>query len=44
LDRQRVLAWGFAQAVLSAVWSREDDEPADHALAVADAISRSLPT
>ena len=23
-DRQRVLGWGFAQAVLSAVWCDED--------------------
>lgn len=38
LDRRRLLAWGFAQAVLSAVWSREDGEAPDHALAVADAI------
>jgi streptomycin 6-kinase len=41
LDRERVLAWGFAQAVLSAVWSWEDGESPDHALAVAEAI---LPT
>lgn len=39
-DRQRVLAWGFAQAVLSAVWSREDGDAPDHPLAVAEAISR----
>jgi streptomycin 6-kinase len=38
LDRRRVLAWGFAQAVLSAVWSWEDGESPDHALAVAEAI------
>lgn len=27
LDGERVLAWGFAQAVLSALWSIEDGEP-----------------
>ena len=43
VDQRRVLAWGFAQAVLSAVWSREDGEAPDHALAVANAISRTLP-
>jgi streptomycin 6-kinase len=42
LDRERVLAWGFAQAVLSAVWSREDGEAPDHALAVAGAIFTTL--
>jgi streptomycin 6-kinase len=42
LDRRRLLAWGLAQAVLAAVWSREDGEPPDHALAVADAISAVL--
>jgi len=33
IDPSRVLAWGFAQGVLSAVWSAEDGEPvtADHA-------------
>lgn len=35
LDRRRVLAWGFAQAVLSAIWSHEDGHAPDHALAVA---------
>jgi streptomycin 6-kinase len=44
LDRRRVLAWGYAQAVLSAVWSQEDGEAPDHALAVAEAISRTGPT
>lgn len=42
LDRRRLLAWGFAQAVLSAVWSREDGEAPDHALAVADTIWATL--
>lgn len=44
LDRRRLLAWGFAQAVLSAVWSREDGEAPDHALAVAAAISATSTT
>jgi streptomycin 6-kinase len=38
VGRDRLLAWGFAQAVLSAVWSWEDGEPADHALALARAM------
>jgi streptomycin 6-kinase len=38
-DRQRVLGWGFAQAVLSAVWSIEDHESPAFALAVADAFA-----
>jgi streptomycin 6-kinase len=42
LDRRRVLAWGFAQAVLSAVWSAEDAESPDHALSVAAAILPAL--
>ena len=38
LDRRRLLAWAFAQAVLSAVWSWEDGEPPRDALIVARAI------
>lgn len=33
LDRNRLLAWGFASAVLSAVWSVEDKAPDDWATA-----------
>jgi streptomycin 6-kinase len=29
LDRERVVAWGFAQAVLSVIWSIQDGEPVD---------------
>ena len=38
LDRDRVLGWAFAQAVLSAVWSVEDGESPDQTLAVALAV------
>lgn len=45
LDGERVMAWGFAQAVLSAVWSVEDGFPVDAtnpALRLADIMSSSL--
>ena len=29
LDYERILAWGFAQAVLSAIWDQEDGFPVD---------------
>ncbi len=29
LDRERAIAWAFAQAVLSAIWSVQDGEPLD---------------
>jgi streptomycin 6-kinase len=38
-DRQRIIGWAMAQAVLSAIWSVEDREPAREfavAIAVAD--------
>jgi streptomycin 6-kinase len=38
LDRRRVLAWGFAQAVLAAVWAREGGDAPDWALAAALAL------
>jgi streptomycin 6-kinase len=38
LDRQRVLAWAFAQAVLSAVWSLEDGFSPVGGLATATAL------
>jgi streptomycin 6-kinase len=38
LDRRRLLAWGFAQAVLSAVWAWEDGAEADFAVAAIEAI------
>ena len=38
LDRRRVLAWAFAQAVLSAVWSLEDGFSPTRGLATASAL------
>jgi streptomycin 6-kinase len=38
-DRQRVIGWAFAQAVLSAVWSIEDRESPAFALAVAESFA-----
>ena len=38
LDAQRIRGWAFAQAVLSAIWSWEDGEPPDTALAFAQAL------
>jgi streptomycin 6-kinase len=38
LDRQRILGWAFSQAILSAVWSREDQLDATRGLATAEAI------
>lgn len=41
LDRQRILGWGYALAILSAWWSVEDGtEGAGHSLAVAELLSR----
>ena len=42
LDRRRVVAWAFAQAVLSAVWSVEDGESPRWALTVAEAIDLAM--
>ena len=45
LDYERVLAWGFAQAVLSAIWDIEDGFPVDAmnpALRLANAIQPML--
>ena len=42
VDPERVLAWGFAQAALSAVWSWEGGGSPEHALAVARAILPAL--
>ena len=40
LARERMLAWGYAQAVLSAWWSYEDHGRGwEHALAIAEALS-----
>jgi streptomycin 6-kinase len=41
LDRERTVAWGYAQAVLSAIWNVEDGyevEPTNAALRCAAAI------
>jgi streptomycin 6-kinase len=38
LDRQRVLGWAFAQAVLSAVWSLEDGLDPSRGLLTAEAV------
>lgn len=38
LDCKRVLAWAFAQAVLSAVWSLEDGQDPERGLATAAAV------
>jgi streptomycin 6-kinase len=38
LDRWRVVAWAFAQAVLAAVWAWEDGQQAEWALAAAAAL------
>jgi len=38
LDRQRVLDWAFAQAVLSAIWSLEDGQDPVRGLATAQAL------
>ncbi len=46
VDYERVLAWGFAQAVLSAIWDIEDGFPVDAtnpALRLAMAIQPMLP-
>lgn len=46
LDHERVLAWGFAQAVLSAIWDIEDGFPVDAmhpALRLANTIQPMLP-
>jgi len=45
LDASRILAWGFAQAVLSAIWSVEDGlavEPTNPSIALAHAIRPML--
>jgi len=45
LDVQRMLAWGFAQAVLSAIWTVEDEgtiEPTNPSLALAETIRPML--
>ncbi len=45
LDASRVLAWAFAQAVLSAIWAFEDGvavEPTDPSIALAHAIRQML--
>jgi streptomycin 6-kinase len=39
-DRQRIAAWGFAQEVLSACWSEEDDEARLGRLPIAEALER----
>jgi streptomycin 6-kinase len=46
LDRERVAAWAFAQAVLSAIWSVQDGEPlaADCAVLRLAAVLRPLVT
>lgn len=47
LDYERVLGWGFAQAVLSAIWDIEDGLPVDamnSALRLAQAIQPMLPS
>jgi len=41
-DADRVLAWGFAQAVLSAVWALEDGAHPTRGLATARAIGPLL--
>lgn len=46
VDRDRVVAWAFAQAVLSAIWSIEDRDPAhviDATIAHAEALRGMLP-
>ena len=46
LDRQRVIGWGFAQAVLSAIWEVEDGhsiDPTNPALRLAAALLPMLP-
>jgi streptomycin 6-kinase len=45
LDAHRILAWGFAQAVLSAIWTFEDEgtiEPTNPSLALAETIRPML--
>jgi streptomycin 6-kinase len=42
LNPARVLAWAFAQCVLSAVWSWEDRESPDQAIRVARAIEAAM--
>ena len=42
-DRQRIIAWGLAQAVLSAFWSYEDHGAGwEPAVAIADVLARML--
>ena len=46
-DVQRMLGWGFAQAVLSAIWMVEDTgsiEPTNPSLALAETIRPMLAT
>lgn len=39
LDRQRVMGWAFAQAVLAAIWSVEDGDDPSWAIAAAERIT-----
>jgi streptomycin 6-kinase len=43
LGRERILAWAFAQAVLSAVWAWEDGTAPDAALAAVEATAALVP-
>ena len=42
LDRRRVVAWAFAQAVLAAVWAREDGQRAEWAVTAAAALRAAV--
>ena len=42
LDRQRIVSWAFAQAVLAAIWSIEDGQNPAWAIAAAESISAGL--
>jgi streptomycin 6-kinase len=43
MPADRVVAWGFVQAVLSCGWSVADNQPLTRALDVAVALARSMP-
>ena len=43
LDRDRIYAWGFTQAVLAAIWAAEDGIRPDFGIHAAEAMRRSMP-
>jgi streptomycin 6-kinase len=41
-NRERVLKWDYAQAILSAIWSIEDKQEPDAALAIAKVLAEMI--